>query len=265
MRQGLTLLSSLMLGACASTATMPVDDAAVVSDANAAAAEGLEIVDQVKADRTDCVYILRDLSVPWSARDYWCTGEGASSDRSVVIRRLVSSSLAQSRRDLAAMKSRLTAVSNRANAVAAHIQSSLDRPVLAAGAASSEARPDGKPGHGYSDSVPAHISASATADAPVRIAFATGREVLGPRGRRMSLALLARVKETASVTLRGYLLDGEFPLTDSLAAERRSVGRSLSVRKLWRDSGIDVSNVSILHHDASPATAGRYVEVVFHD
>ena len=96
-----------------------------------------------------------------------------------------------------------------------------------------------------------------------RVVFAQGRVVLGPRGRRAVAALAQRVATTRQVTVRGYLTKNEFPLADPLDAERRSVGRSLSVKDAWRNAGVDVSSVTILHH--SGEFAGAFVEVVFGD
>lgn len=107
------------------------------------------------------------------------------------------------------------------------------------------------------------VTISRNLDIVQRIWFASGQEVLGPEGRKHARDLIQQVQSAQKVTLRGYLNDDEFMIIDALDAERRSVGRSLSVRALWRASDVNTEVVSILHH--IPQRQGRYVEVVIHE
>ncbi len=96
-----------------------------------------------------------------------------------------------------------------------------------------------------------------------RIVFYPSRETLGSKGRSQALNLLAFIKNADKITVRGILIEDEFRLTgDARSVERRSVGRSLTVREFWRKRGADVSAVTILHY--SRDTPGRYVEVIIH-
>lgn len=98
---------------------------------------------------------------------------------------------------------------------------------------------------------------------PVHIHFARNREVLGPKGTEKSLLLIPAVKEAHRVTLRGIYEHTEITDPTPLNQERFSVGRALSVRKLWSEHGVDPAKVSILHHRTD--LSGRYVEVILHD
>lgn len=98
---------------------------------------------------------------------------------------------------------------------------------------------------------------------PVRIFFARNHEVLGPKGTEKSLSLIPAVKVARRVTLRGVYENTEIVNPTLLNHERFSVGRALSIRKLWKEAGVDPVKVTILHHRTD--LSGRYVEVIFHD
>ncbi|MEN8168120.1 MAG: hypothetical protein ABFR65_11670 [Pseudomonadota bacterium] len=98
-----------------------------------------------------------------------------------------------------------------------------------------------------------------------RVWFPRNGEVLGPRGIEKALAMIPAVTDAQHVTLLGVYEATEFPNTASLTHERErfSVGRALSVKKLWRREGVDLDKVKILHHQNH--LSGRYVEVTLND
>lgn len=240
MLRSASMLSTMLLSACATTAPVPsgndVEDA-VVSDVVAD-----HSVSRDAPDIASCNPIIRDLSVDWDERDYWCEG-----GRLMVRQTVLLASLEKARRQLAALRESAESIERNARRAVARIDSRLARDMEEAPA----------------KIVPAPVAVTSDESDSARIIFARGREVLGPRGRRAVAALARRVAPGSQVTLRGHLIHGEFPLIDPLDAERRSVGRSLSVREAWRDAGVDVSTVTILHH--SGGFSGAYVEVIFDD
>ncbi|MEL0587558.1 MAG: hypothetical protein AAES65_22230 [Candidatus Thiodiazotropha sp. (ex. Lucinoma kazani)] len=101
-----------------------------------------------------------------------------------------------------------------------------------------------------------------TKQTPIHIPFAHNREVLGPVGTEQSLSLVSKVNDAHRVTLRGLYEQNEIVDPTPLNRERFSVGRSLSVRKLWSEAGVDPAKVTILHHQND--RSGRTVEVILH-
>ena len=240
-----SLLSTLLVSACATTAPVPlgndVDDSST-PDTNVSFGSRTN-----HPGDGSCDAIIRDLSVDWESRDYWC-----DDGRLMVRQTVLLASLEKARQQLAALRQSAESIGGKAGRAVSRIDARLaqEAPVSAGTAPSPRAHDT------------ARTSSPQSHPAP-RVVFAQGRVVLGPRGRRTVATLAQRVATARHVTVRGHLTENEFPLVDPLDAERRSVGRSLSVKDAWRNAGVDVSSVTILHH--SGEFAGAFVEVVFGD
>ncbi len=264
----IVLSSSVLLAACATAPTTSLEN----KDANAGA-ETLHVEHNNSLDngRKECAYVLRDLSIGWPSRHYWCddSGEGVvNADQRVAVSDLTLSAIERSRQRLSMLRDRmmgqwpLTAATPVApepyfisQPIAPLNQEVIQEIVI-------EASP-------RDVMVAQSVPVDANSDDVQRIWFATGREVLGPQGRRQARDLIPRIKKAQAVTLRGLLLNDEFLLKDKFALkdgfseERRSAGRAISVRELWKDAGIDTSTIAILHY--TPETQGQYVEVIIRD
>ncbi len=94
------------------------------------------------------------------------------------------------------------------------------------------------------------------------IIFAHHLRVLGPQGRAATHALIDQVSSANNVHIRGLILPDEILVDSNLYREHASVGRALAVRKYWKEQGLDTSHIMILHNN--PELSGRTVEVTFH-
>ena len=96
-----------------------------------------------------------------------------------------------------------------------------------------------------------------------RVWFPRDQEVLGPKGIEKVRALIADVAGARQVTLQGLYESTEIHEAAEKERERFSVGRALSVRRIWEQAGMDQSKFKILHHD--PSRSGRFVEITLDD
>ncbi len=250
-RDCITLSAVILLGSCAATVPRPVP----VESGGDKPPHSLRITQPEKLSLGEraCVVVLRDLSVSWLLRDYWCDLSTPSFSRKMMNRELMMLNIQQTQRRLARLKQKINTVAQRNDVVALRIKPHLDK---------SEPKTKLQPAQSSQDNDAPDVAKNA-GSGKQRIWFAPGREILGPKGRKQTHALIDSAQNARRVTLRGFLEEGEFSLPKALDAERRSVGRSLSVRELWRASGVDTKIVSILHHIPQPQ--GRYVEVVIHE
>ncbi len=264
----IVLASSVLLAACATAPTTSLENKDSISGA---ATLHVEHNNSLNNDRKDCTYVLRDLSIGWPSRHYWCddSGEGAvDTDQRAAVSDFTLSAIERSRQRLTLLRNRM--VGQMPLTVATPVAPEpyfISQPIAPVDQeAIQEIVIEVSP---RDVMVTQSVPADANGDDIQRIWFASGREVLGPQGRRQARDLIPRIKKAQAVTLRGLLLNDEFLLKDQfaikdgLSAERRSVGRALSVRELWQDAGIDTSNIAILHY--TPETQGQYVEVIIRD
>lgn len=295
LRNGAALSSTIMLGACATAVPIHTKEqpAVVVHSSVVASTKVFDNLPKAVAEsgyrKKECVYITRDLSTPWSARSYWCGAGVTVPVASIPDSKMIHKAVEQTRHRLAVLREQLNTVIRRAEFVSNQIRQSVKpqsewvspalthavyAPVPAPSSSTTKVvyHADPKPAHvavnhhSSRSAVQIHSPVTDKKDDSKRIIFADGREVLGPKGRGMVMddALLSSVRNAGRVTLRGALIDDEFPLmVDPMDRERRSVGRALSVREFWRSNGIDVSVVDILHY--SPDLSGKFVEVVVDD
>lgn len=257
-RDCITLFAVIFLGAC--TATVPRSVPVVERNSDKPRhVLHVEQSEKLSLGERVCVVVLRDLSVSWSLRDYWCDLSTPSFSRKMMDRDLMMLNIEQTQRRLARLKQKINTVAQRNDVTARRIKPYLDK---------SEAKTKPRviqPIQPSQDNDASDVAKNAGGEKQ-RIWFAPGREILGPQGRQKTRAIIDLAQNAQRVTLRGYLEEGEFSLADPLDAERRSVGRSLSVRELWRTSGVDTGIVSILHHiPPLPQHQGRYVEVVIYE
>ena len=121
----------------------------------------------------------------------------------------------------------------------------------------------------HTDKVPSRPSVkSVTKKSVLKIPFDANQEVLNQEGIDQSLSLIPAVKDARRITLLGVYEQAEIDAVAKIDTapqkrERFSVGRALSIRKLWEQGGVDLSKIMIIHH--RDHRAGRYVEVVLHD
>jgi len=239
LKNSILLSSSLLLSACASVTPTR-------TEAPVTTTPPMSTQDTTESRIKNCEWLMRDLSVDWSLRHYWCGTSGKDSQGEKD--KVMLAAIGRTRLHLATLRERVNTVTRRTEDAAMRIESHLNQQAVENKTVPHETPSDtGK----INSTQPAH-----------RIVFARGRENLGPKGRVQALGLIPVIRNARQVTLRGRLSDDEFPLASSLDAERRSVGRSLSVRELWRSSGVDV-DVTILHH--SPELSGKFVEVTVYE
>jgi hypothetical protein len=98
-----------------------------------------------------------------------------------------------------------------------------------------------------------------------RVDFIRTWEVLDDNGTQQVLSLIQEARQAKRITLLGLYEPDELAKVKAgpEPEERFSVGRSLSVRERWREEGVDVSKVKILHHNEDQS--GRHVKVSFYD
>ncbi len=231
-----------------------------------------------QAQVSGCLRTQRDLTVPWRLRRYWCGND--------------------TRRDsLQAHNIRLLAADTDHNTDQGVVPSRTDATPVTTFSSSSQLPP-----RTASDTTPTvrlasamvepemvrYLSVNHVADANLNtlnertastlrlsdqvelpqdahVVFTRTREALDAEGIDQARSLIPAAQQARRVTLLGLYESDELtkvrPGPDP--EERFSVGRSLSVRELWRSEGVDVSKVTILHHREN--RPGQQVEVTFHD
>ncbi len=210
-------------------------------------------------------YQMRDLSVIWPSRTYWCdTSIIKNSDQNAVnVNQLTLTSIKRARQTLLLSQNYQTQTVSPTYIPVSTEHDIASLPITL------PVRDDDENHTIPSISLPPVDMISLSGEEAIgrqtthHIPFATGRETLGPQGRRLAQQLIPRIKKAQHVTLRGQLLNNEFVREDALTDERRSVGRALSIRTLWQEAGIQSDAVTILHY--TPDTQGPYVEVLIRD
>ncbi len=237
-------LSTIFLAACTTTTIVPTEDPVPVIE---------DITPSLKESRlNDCKYLMRDLSMDWSSRRYWCGSPSSENSTESNLRekrnKAMLAAIERTRLRLSVLRERMNTVTRRTDDVATKIHPHLKQQSSVNIKKPSMIKTKLSPAK-HSDTDQTH-----------RIVFARGRVTLGPKGRLQALGLIPIIQNARQITVRGRLMDDEFQLDDPLADERRSVGRSYSVRELWRSAGVDVTALTILHY--SPDVSGKFVEVM---
>lgn len=215
---------------------------------------------------SNCRSTQRDLTTPWSLRQYWCGEENRKGD----LQNINNSLMDQVAVNLsAADQAYIDDINNEVNQLnydAAIVESEKPLGTISPSKNKEEAINRLK---GIEKSVPtSNFSLEKVSlktknnSALTSIIFAHHLQVLGPEGRAATHALINQVTSSNNVRIRGLILADEVLVDSTLYREKISVGRALAVRKYWKDQGLDTSHVMILHYD--PDLSGRTVEVTFH-
>ncbi|MGD9171830.1 MAG: hypothetical protein PVI97_17545, partial [Candidatus Thiodiazotropha sp.] len=210
-----------------------------------------------------CMRAQRDLTEAWKSRSYWC---GNDKKRNFTMKPNMRNLSPSSSKSGAGIESAMRAVrvsKLRLQNLASTLKA-LQADMVYYHSVDDEQRQE----------VPEDNSRSAEANTTSeniealdneRIHYAPNREVLGPKGKKKVISLMPAAKKARRISLLGLYEPKEIDALESgpQLEERFSVGRSLSVRELWRSEGIDVSKVTINHHKKN--RLGRFVEVKFYD
>jgi hypothetical protein len=215
---------------------------------------------------SNCRSTQRDLTTPWSLRQYWCGEENRKGDLQNINNNLVDQvAVNHSPTDQAYIDD----VNNEVNQLNYDVPIvDTDKPVVTISPSKNKEDAINRL-KGIEKSMPisnlslekVHLKTKRNT-ALTSIIFAHHLQVLGPEGRAATHALLNQVSSSNNVRIRGLILADEVLVDSNLYREQVSVARALAVRKYWKDQGLDTSHVMILHYN--PELSGRTVEVTFH-
>jgi hypothetical protein len=219
---------------------------------------------------SNCRSTQRDLTTPWSLRQYWCAEE----NRREVLQNTNNNLMDQVAVNLSAVDNAyIEDVNNEVNKSQYHapiVDSENSGEPLAPSINREDAiqrlkgikKSDKLKTVPFSSLSSGNISLKANKNAASNsIIFAHHLRVLGPQGRTATHALIDQVLNSNKVQIRGLILPDEILVDSNLYRERVSVGRALAVRKYWKEQGLDTSHIMILHNN--PELSGRTVEVTF--
>ena len=220
---------------------------------------------------SNCRATQRDLTTPWSLRQYWCGEKNRQDDLQSTNNNLMNQVAAnQSAVDQAYIEE----VNNEV------IKPQYDLPIVDFEKSEEPVSPSINredaiqrlKGIEQSDKTKtAPVLSSSSVNVSLKssrktvldsIIFAHHLRVLGPQGRTATHALINQVSNSNKVRIRGLILPDEILVDSNLYREQVSVGRALAVRKYWNEQGLDTTHITILHFD--PSISGRAVEVTFH-
>jgi hypothetical protein len=215
------------------------------------------------ADTKGCIRTQRNLTEAWESRSYWC-GYGKRQNFSIKpnMRKLSPGSTKAHAGIESAM--RAVRVSKLRLQNLASTLKALESDMVHYHSVDDEQRSEVPKDNSKSSGV-CNTYENNEAMGDERIHYARNREVLGPKAKEKVISLMPAVKKARRISLLGVYEPKEIDALEPgpQLEERFSVGRSLSVRELWRSEGIDVSKVTINHHKKN--RLGRFVEVKFYD
>lgn len=254
-------VNGLILGAC-----LTILMNGCVTNKSTIIPEAEEKPDQAAGHQVyNCMSTQRDLTTPWSLRQYWCGDENRKDELQNTNNNVIDQVAAN---HSAVDQTYIEVINNEANQP--HYDSLIidsDKPLDAA--TPSKNKEDAinrlkgldKPVPTSSSSLE-NVSLKSNGNSTTSsIIFAHHLKVLGPQGRAASHALIDQVSSSNKVLIRGLILPDEILVDSNLYREQVSVGRALAVRKYWKEQGIDTAHIMILHYDAG--LSGRTVEVTF--
>jgi hypothetical protein len=220
---------------------------------------------------SNCKSTQRDLTTPWSLRQYWCSEKNKQDDLQIINNNLMNKIAAN---QSAVDQAYINEVNNEVNkpqydATIVDFEKP-EEPVTPSinredaiqrlkGIEKSDKLKTDPVSRSSSENVSLKTKRKATSGS---IIFAHHLRVLGPQGRAATHALINQVSNSNIVRIRGVILPDEVLIDSNLYRELVSVGRALAVRKYWNEQGLDTTHITILHHD--PDLSGRTVEVTFH-
>ena len=202
----------------------------------------------------NCHSTQRDLTTPWSLRQYWCGREDRKDILQNTNNKLMDQVAAnQSDVDQAYIED----INNEANQ--SHYDSLIidsDKPLDAVTPSNNKEDAINRL-KGLENPVPTsnssieNVSLKSHANSTTSsIIFAHHIKVLGPQGRAATHALIDQVSSSNKVLIRGLLLPDEILVDSNLYREQVSVGRALAVQKYWKDQRVDTAHIMVLHYDA---------------
>lgn len=217
-----------------------------------------------------CREIQRDLTIPWSLRQYWCgtdlNKKHLQNINDSIKNDFLSDKDIESKKQFAfASTASLTDQKYSDETTELSPSKTVDEAIIKL--KSINIKPLKKPIFTYNNSttdknlniIPR--TKNHTKSKKEIIVFAHKINVLGPIGREKTISLIEQVKSSKIVRIRGLIQPDEILVDSNIYREKVSVARALAVRKYWKDNGVDTNHVKILHHD--PKLTGRKVEVQF--
>ena len=223
---------------------------------------------------SNCRSTQRDLTIPWSLRQYWCGETKRREDLQTINNAVMDQIASKSNHSDQIYIDEINEEVNKGEYVPddSRIEPSispegrsLNRDDALKRLKSDEnSRPINITPEPQLNSEAAGLNKSRIATDPKSknaIIFAKNLRTLGPQGRAATHGLIEQVSASDRVLIRGLILPDEVLVDSSLYREKVSVGRALAVRQYWQEQGLDTSHITILHHDHE--LSGRVVEVVF--
>lgn len=233
----------------------------------------ISLIDEKPAERvnghqvSDCNFTQRDLTIPWSLRQYWC-GQAKRKVDLQAINDQVMDQVASEQNHLE--QTYLEEINDELNngeydpadAGAGPSTSPQERSLDRDDALKLLKRNDNSHRLKVAPAHPLNSEAAGLNSPKKAIIFAQNLRILGPQGRAATQGLIEQVSISDRVLIRGLILPEEVLVDSRLYREKLSVGRALAVRQYWQEQGLNTSHITILHDD--PELSGRIVEVVFH-
>jgi hypothetical protein len=220
---------------------------------------------------SNCRSTQRDLTTPWSLRQYWCGEKNRKGDLQNTNNNLMDQVATN---HSAANQAYIEGINNEVNQLhyeAPIVNSDVSIEAITPSTNQKDAIKRLKSIEKYDKLKTLPDSKSATEKVSLKpnrnaasasIIFAHHLRVLGPQGRAATHALIDEVSISNKVHIRGLILPDEVLVDSNLYREQVSVGRALAVRKYWKEQGLNTSHITILHYN--PDLQGRTVEVSFH-
>jgi hypothetical protein len=220
---------------------------------------------------SNCRSTQRDLTTPWSLRQYWCAEKNRREVLQNTNNHLIDRVAAN---QLAVDQVYIEDVNNEVNKSQYHvpiIDSEKSEEPLTPSINREDAIQRLKNVEKSDKTKTSPVSNSSSENVNLKtnrkaasgsIIFAHHLRVLGSQGRTATHALINQVSNSNKVRIRGLILPDEVLVDSNLYREKVSVGRALAVRKYWNEQGLDTTHITILHFD--PSLSGRAVEVTFH-
>jgi hypothetical protein len=219
---------------------------------------------------SNCRSTQRDLTTPWSLRQYWCGAEnrkgGLQNTNNDLMDQVAANHSAADQAYIESINNEINQldyetpivdsdISIEAIAPSTNQKDAINRLKNIERSDKLKTLPDSKPPTEKVSSNPIRSKATGS------IIFAHHLKILGPQGRAATHALIDQVSSSNKVLIRGLVLPDEILVDSKRYREQVSVGRALAVRKYWKEQGIDTAHIIILHYDAG--LSGRSVDVTF--
>jgi len=267
-------IASTLIVSCSNSSNIVKDSTPIKESLNNDSHVAVKTVSKVETIEK-CRQTQRDLSLTWEQRKYWCTHSGrvvSFKNRDKQYVELVNA-VTKSNHDLNRVQSSLdNAISEMDQDIPAKHQSANKittntikntpsiKPITVL--PKKKVVPVNKVIPVSKASSDISVLPELSTNISKKVWFTNEIEYLDSSNQHIALSLLPDAKLARKVILRGHIQPGEVVSEDDIEFERFSVGRSLSIKKLFIEQGVDKSKIKILHFRNNPE--GRYVEVKFH-